>query len=150
MPGGGALVVPLAAFVCLLTAGCGDSGGPGSTAPASAAAPAAPTPSAVSAIPTASAGSAASTAPAASDAELCARIVAHWAREVLGGGTYGDYQSMGLSNGQYAILRDVVDAARTARTRQGAAAADRLIGRQARTACAARYRDGTPGGGPWQ
>ncbi|MCG7211010.1 hypothetical protein [Streptomyces arenae] len=87
---------------------------------------------------------------AVSDADLCARIVAHWAREVLGSGTYGDYQSMGLSNGQYEILRDVVDAARALKRRQGAAAADRLIDRRARSACAERYRRGTPSGGPWR
>lgn len=134
-------MVLLGVFLGLLTAGCGDSGGPGSGSTARASA----TPPAASTASVSSAASAAS-----GDAELCARIVTHWAREVLGGGTYGDYQSMGLSNGQYAILRDVADAARTARTSQGAAAADRLIGHQARTACAARYRDGTPGGGPWQ
>ncbi|MFJ4579783.1 hypothetical protein [Streptomyces echinatus] len=90
------------------------------------------------------------TAPAAaSAADLCARIVAHWSREALDGGTYGDYQSMGLSNGQYDILRDVVDAARPVRRRQGTAAANRLIDRQARAGCAARYRHGTPSAGPW-
>ncbi|MGW0765009.1 hypothetical protein [Streptomyces sp. NPDC002676] len=89
-------------------------------------------------------------ASATSDAALCARIVAHWARMVLDSGTYGDYQSMGLSNGQYEILRDVVDAARAVKRRQGAAAADQLIDRQTRRACAQRYRHGAPSGGPWQ
>ncbi|MGW2961853.1 hypothetical protein ACWDGI_25800 [Streptomyces sp. NPDC001220] len=87
---------------------------------------------------------------ATSDAALCAAIVAHWSREVLDSGTYGDYQSMGLSNGQYEILRDVVDAARDVKHRQGAAAADRLIERRSRAACTGRYRDGAPTGGPWQ
>ncbi|MET7655042.1 hypothetical protein [Streptomyces sp. NPDC005486] len=82
--------------------------------------------------------------------ELCTRIVAHWSREVLDGTTYGDYQSMGLSNGQYEILRTVVDAARTAKKRHGAEAADELIGRRAGEGCAARYRSGGPGKGPWQ
>ena len=81
---------------------------------------------------------------------LCARIVAHWSREVLDGGTYGDYQSMGLSNGQYEILRSVVDAARAAKKREGAGAADKLIDRQSREGCAAWYRSGGPGKGPWQ
>lgn len=89
-------------------------------------------------------------AAATSDAALCAAIVAHWAREVLDSGTYGDYQSMGLSNGQYEILRDVVDAARAVRRRQGASAAHRLTDRRSRSACTERYRDGVPTGGPWQ
>ncbi|MFD3585163.1 hypothetical protein [Streptomyces sp. NPDC058683] len=92
-----------------------------------------------------------STSPSAtSDAALCAAIVAHWSHEVLDSGTYGDYQSMGLSNGQYEILRDVVDAARAVKHRQGAAAADRLIAHRSRAACSERYRDGAPTGGPWQ
>ncbi|MGW0081752.1 hypothetical protein [Streptomyces sp. NPDC003393] len=82
--------------------------------------------------------------------ELCARIVAHWARQVLDGTTYGDYQSMGLSNGQYEILRRVVDAARPVKRRQGARAADELINRQARAGCADRYRGGGPSEGPWR
>ncbi|MCE0444531.1 hypothetical protein LT493_01245 [Streptomyces tricolor] len=41
----------------------------------------------------------------ASDADLCARLVSSWSRAVLDGDTYGDYQSMGLSHGQYEILR---------------------------------------------
>lgn len=98
---------------------------------------------------TASAPSTASASPT-SDAELCARIVAHWSRKVLDNGTYGDYQSMGLSDGQYEILRHVVDAARAAERRQGTAAADELIDRQARRDCTGRYRHGTPSGGPWQ
>ncbi|MFD5270960.1 hypothetical protein [Streptomyces sp. NPDC058335] len=81
---------------------------------------------------------------------LCARIVAHWSREVLDGGTYGDYQSMGLSNGQFDILRSVVDAARAAKKREGARAAVELIDRQSREGCAARYRSGGPSSGPWQ
>ncbi len=82
--------------------------------------------------------------------ELCARIVAHWSRAVLDGGTYGDYQSMGLSNGQYEILRRVVETARTVKRRQGAAAADESIDRGARAGCADWYRRGGPGKGPWR
>ncbi|MEU1512682.1 hypothetical protein ABZ490_11045 [Streptomyces sp. NPDC005811] len=82
--------------------------------------------------------------------ELCTRVVAHWSREVLDSRTYGDYQSMGLSNGQYDILRTVVDAARAEKKRQGAAAADALIDREARAGCAGWYRSGGPGEGPWQ
>ncbi|MFF7979236.1 hypothetical protein ACFZDK_08885 [Streptomyces sp. NPDC007901] len=128
------LGLALALALALLTA-CDGPDGPGRPDPT----PASPAPS--------TSPSASSTV---SDAKLCATIVAHWSREVLDSGTYGDYQSMGLSNGQYEILRDVVDAARAARRGQGAAAADELIDRRARTACAERYRDGTPTGGPWQ
>ncbi|MGV4982649.1 hypothetical protein ACVB8X_17135 [Streptomyces sp. NRAIS4] len=85
-----------------------------------------------------------------SDTDLCTRLVTQWSREVLDSHTYGDYQSMGLSNGQYAILRDVVDAARAVKRRQGTRAAEELIDRQARTACTERYRHGSPSGGPWQ
>ncbi|MEV1069373.1 hypothetical protein [Streptomyces sp. NPDC050263] len=85
-----------------------------------------------------------------SSEELCTRIVAHWSREVLDGTSYGDYQSMGLSNGQYEILRTVVDAARAAKKTQGADAADELIDREAREGCIDWYRSGGPGEGPWQ
>lgn len=97
------------------------------------------------------AGARSTASPSATRPEvLCARIVAHWSREVLDAVTYGDYQSMGLSNGQYDILRSVVDAARAAKEREGATAADELIDRQSREACAARYRSGGPGKGPWR
>ncbi|UUU34649.1 hypothetical protein JIX56_35020 [Streptomyces sp. CA-210063] len=82
--------------------------------------------------------------------ELCAKVVAYWSRETLDGDTYGDYQSMGLSNGQYEILREVVDAARAENKRRGADAAERLIDRRARAGCAEWYRAGGPGEGPWQ
>ncbi|GGQ47959.1 hypothetical protein [Streptomyces flaveolus] len=86
----------------------------------------------------------------ASDAELCVRVVAHWSREVLDGGTYGDYQSMGLSNRQYDILREVVDAARPVRREQGDRAADELIDRRTRARCAERYSGGGASRGPWR
>ncbi|WEH18808.1 hypothetical protein [Streptomyces sp. VNUA24] len=82
--------------------------------------------------------------------EVCAKLVTYWAREALDSGTYGDYQSMGLSNGQYEILRTVVDAARAERRRTDAGAADRLIERRARTDCEAWYRSGGPGEEPWR
>ncbi|MBD0842588.1 hypothetical protein [Streptomyces sp. TRM68416] len=82
--------------------------------------------------------------------ELCTRLVAHWSREVLDGDTYGDYQSMGLSNGQYEILREVVDAARAERKRRGERAAEALIDRRARAGCVDWYRTGGPSNGPWQ
>ncbi|MFF8589884.1 hypothetical protein ACF061_00335 [Streptomyces sp. NPDC015220] len=82
--------------------------------------------------------------------ELCVRIVTHWSEEVLDGDTYGDYQSMGLSNGQYEILRRTVAAARTVERRQGREAAHESIERRARAGCAARYRRGNPGTEPWR
>ena len=90
------------------------------------------------------------TAPSATAPEaLCARVVTYWSRKVLDSHTYGDYQTMGLSNGQYDILRDVVDAARATKKRQGAAAADRLIVSRARQGCRDWYRTGGPSNGPW-
>ncbi|MFJ7233746.1 hypothetical protein ACIQVF_29865 [Streptomyces tendae] len=86
-----------------------------------------------------------------SGAELCVSAVGYWAREMLDGGEpYGDYQSMGLSNRQYDILREVVDEARAAKRNQGARAAGELIDRRVRRACADGYRDGGPSRGPWQ
>ncbi|MDT6985629.1 hypothetical protein ACFSUJ_08200 [Streptomyces lusitanus] len=87
-----------------------------------------------------------------SDADLCVSIVVHWSREVLDGRGYGDYQSMGMSGGQYDILREVVDAGRAA-LRSGTTtphSVDVLMERQARERCAARYRDGRPTEGPWR
>ncbi|WP_282086186.1 hypothetical protein [Streptomyces tendae] len=100
--------------------------------------------------------SSASAAPSASrqplsGAELCVSAVGYWAREILDGGEpYGDYQSMGLSNRQYDILREVVDEARATQRDQGARAAGELLDRRVRQACADGYRDGGPSRGPWQ
>ncbi|MFF3905361.1 hypothetical protein ACFYZJ_04990 [Streptomyces sp. NPDC001848] len=82
--------------------------------------------------------------------ELCARVVAYWSRKVLASQTYGDYQSMGLSDGQYDILRNVVGATRAEKERHGARAADELIDRMARAGCADWYRTGGPSKGPWK
>ncbi|GHD84213.1 hypothetical protein [Streptomyces naganishii] len=119
-------------FVLLLaglagSAGCGAGGG----APTAAGPSASPSPRTTSA------------------EELCASVVTYWSRKVLDSHTYGDYQSMGLSNGQYEILRQVVDRARSVKRRQGAAAADESIGRGARRGCADWYRAGGPRKGPW-
>lgn len=81
--------------------------------------------------------------------ELCTRIVAYWSRRQLKHDTNGDYQEMGLSDGQYDILRAVVDAARAERDRGDAGAADRLIDRKAREGCDNWYRTGGPSKGPW-
>ncbi|MFH8975609.1 hypothetical protein [Streptomyces sp. NPDC017890] len=84
-------------------------------------------------------------------AELCVSAVGYWAHEMLHGGEpYGDYQSMGLSNRQYDILREVMDAARATKRDQGARAAEELTGRRVRAACVEQYRDGGPSDGPWQ
>ena len=84
-----------------------------------------------------------------SPTDLCAKVVSHWSRKVLDSRTYGDYQTMGLSNGQYDILRKVVDEARAVKKTQGAEAADELIGRQSRAGCRDWYRTGGPSNGPW-
>ncbi|WP_079141897.1 hypothetical protein [Streptomyces sp. LUP30] len=119
--------------------------------PADAAPTAASTPT-TSAAPTAASTPTTSAAPTASAApeELCTRIVAHWSHVMLDSDTYGDYQSMGLSNGQYDILRTVLDSARAEKKQQGAAAAAKLIDRQAHRGCVDWYRSGGPGEGPWQ
>ncbi|MFD9005990.1 hypothetical protein ACFV0T_34440 [Streptomyces sp. NPDC059582] len=133
-----ARLLGLALLTGTLTTGCGGPGDASGTADASRTGDTGRTGSA--------SGSPSPTPPE----ELCTRIVAHWAREVLDSPTYGDYQSMGLSNGQYEILRTVVNAARTEKKRQGADAADELIDRETRTGCADWYRSGGPGKGPWQ
>ncbi|MET8943453.1 hypothetical protein ABZX30_07645 [Streptomyces sp. NPDC004542] len=84
-----------------------------------------------------------------SPGELCTRVVAYWSRRQLKDDTVGDYQEMGLSDGQYDILRDVVHAARAELGRGHRGAADRLIDRKAREGCAQWYRTGGPGKGPW-
>ncbi|CAL9564946.1 hypothetical protein SUDANB70_04740 [Streptomyces sp. enrichment culture] len=121
-------------------AGCGAPGPERAGAPR-ASAPAAPPPPSRSPSPSPSATSA---------EDVCVRLVTHWAREVLDGTAYGDYQSMGLSNGQYGILRAAVAAARPVRDRHGRAAAHRVIGRQVGEACADRHRGGGPAEGPWR
>lgn len=98
-------------------------------------------------------GSATAASPSASATPpevLCARIVAYWSRETLKGDTYGDYQSMGLSDGQYEILRGVVEGARAERAKGRPEAAERLIDREARAGCERWYRDGGPDKGPWR
>ncbi|MFI9471776.1 hypothetical protein ACIHBQ_30475 [Streptomyces sp. NPDC052492] len=132
----GAFGVPvlaaLAAGLTVAVAGCGAAGpGEAHGTPSATPGPASPSPRVTS------------------DVDLCVSIVGHWSREVLDGRGYGDYQSMGMSGGQYEILREVVDAARAAR-RQGTDDADALIDRQARQGCEAWYRGGGPGERPWR
>jgi hypothetical protein len=134
-PRPGATALGLRLGLVLLTGGlataCGNSG------PADASSPERTVP-------------ASATASAAPPEELCTRVVAYWSRKVLDSRTYGDYQSMGLSNGQYEILRTVVDTARAEKKRQGTKAADELIDRRAREGCTDWYRTGGPSKGPWQ
>ena len=86
-----------------------------------------------------------------SPAEACVGAVGHWARELLAGREpYGDYQSMGLSNRQYGVLREVVAAARAAERDRGDRAALEPIDRQVREACEEQYAGGAPSDGPWQ
>ncbi|MGW4437508.1 hypothetical protein ACWELO_17375 [Streptomyces sp. NPDC004596] len=147
------MALGLALSATLLTAGCARTGGanPSTGGPGGPGAPSGPGRAAHDSAAASPSSDAELSAPSpSSDAELCAESVARWSRKVLDSGTYGDYQSMGLSNGQYEILRAVVDAARAAERRQGADAADELIARRARAACADRYRHGVPSGGPWR
>ncbi|MEU5997951.1 hypothetical protein ABZ837_08995 [Streptomyces sp. NPDC047197] len=95
-----------------------------------------------------------STAPSpatTSPEDLCTALITKWGRQIYDSGkeTYGDYQSMGLSNGQYMILRDTLDLARAERERHGADAGRKLLAREARERCEKRYRHGQPSGGPW-
>ncbi|MEV7419990.1 hypothetical protein [Streptomyces sp. NPDC089919] len=84
--------------------------------------------------------------------ELCSRIVTHWAHRVLDDGPHGhlDYQEMGLSGGQYEILRAAVAAARALPPGTSPAAAHAKAAAEVARGCEARYRAGTPTGGPWQ
>ncbi|GAB2739309.1 hypothetical protein [Streptomyces bullii] len=138
MARGGALRSRAPLGLVLLLAGPVTGCGPSDTAQDTAAPPATSSP--------ASAPEPRTTSPE----DLCVRVVADWARRSLESGTYGDYQSMGLSNRQYEILREVLDAARAERKRRGARAVDESIGREARQRCADRYRAGAPSKGPWQ
>lgn len=117
----------LALTALLATAGCAD--------PPSADAPRGKTPSPATTPPE----------------DLCTALIVKWGRQIYDSDkeTYGDYQSMGLSNGQYMILRDTLDLARAERARHGADAGRKLISREARERCAERYRHGEPSGGPW-
>ncbi|MBL1084833.1 hypothetical protein JK359_23160 [Streptomyces actinomycinicus] len=125
------VVLGLALLAACSAAGCSDPGPGGTAARARTSANPPPPP--------------ATTSPA----RLCTNVVAYWSRRALTGDTYGDYQSMGLSDGQYDILRKVVDAARAARERADAEAAGRLIDGRAHELCEERYRNGEPTGGPW-
>ncbi|MEU9374731.1 hypothetical protein AB0D94_13295 [Streptomyces sp. NPDC048255] len=120
-----------AALVAALTLGCSPDG-----TRATATAPATPAP--------------ATTSPQ----DLCTRLITHWSGVLLdaapGEDPVGrDYQAMGLSGGQYDILRAVVAAARTEEQARGRDAGRDLVAREARQRCDERYRNGIPTGGPW-
>lgn len=145
LPGTGAAA--LALLTAVTAAGCGGSGD--RTHGSASDAPDAP----VSLTSPASSAASTPSGPGRplSGADLCVSAVEYWARAMLAGAEpYGDYQSMGLSNRQYDILREVVEAARATRRDRGTEAAEELIGRRTRRACAEDYRDGGPSRGPWQ
>ncbi|MFD7440316.1 hypothetical protein [Streptomyces sp. NPDC059909] len=126
-PARAAVRAALAAGVLTALAGCSDGGAP-------AGGPAAPSPRTTS------------------PQELCTTLIAKWGHKLLtdGDSGYGDYQSMGLSNAQYEILRETLDAARAEKQRNGPDSAGTLIDRQSGERCAERYRNGVPTAGPWQ
>ncbi|WP_433548161.1 hypothetical protein ACQPZG_26145 [Streptomyces sp. CA-294286] len=82
-------------------------------------------------------------------AEICANLTSYWVRERLAGRGTGDYMKEGLSNAQNTIVLTVMAAAREERERAGEAAAEELITARTKSACAERYRVGTPSGTPW-
>ncbi|MFI2409514.1 hypothetical protein [Streptomyces sp. NPDC018947] len=135
----------LALLTAALASGCGNPVAGGARSAATGHGTGTPSAAAPGPPPSSS-----STQPPVSPAELCVRVVSHWAREVLAGGTYGDYQSMGLSNRQYDVLREAVDAARPVRREQGDRAAGQVIDRITRDRCAGHHRGGGPGQGPWR
>ncbi|MCF1598033.1 hypothetical protein [Streptomyces muensis] len=136
----------LALLAAGLAAGCGDPGAPGDATDTRAGGE---SPSSSLSSPPSPSHSPSPSPSATSPAQLCTRIIGYWSHRTLTEDTYGDYQSMGLSDGQYEILRKVVDAARAERERADARAADLLIDRRARELREERYRNGEPTGGPW-
>ncbi|WP_327356853.1 hypothetical protein [Streptomyces sp. NBC_01304] len=84
--------------------------------------------------------------------KICFDLVTYWSKQVLvdAPNSGRDYMQKGLSNGQNYILLDAVAAARKERERHGLAAAEKLIDRQVKKKCDARYRNGQPTGHPWQ
>lgn len=93
------MAVALLALPGPALAGCGGADGPSGAAPGS---------------PSASASAAPTAAPTLSPVELCTKAVVYWTNEMLDAGTDTglDYQSMGLSDSQYRIVRDLYAKAR--------------------------------------
>ncbi|MGV9853098.1 hypothetical protein ACWDWU_30660 [Streptomyces sp. NPDC003442] len=91
------------------------------SAPASTPAPRDPTPQATSPV------------------RLCADLISYWAEQDLAGSQWAglDWEQKGLSNEQYEIYDDIVQAARAERKRHGTPAAKALIKRLAERRCAA-------------
>ncbi|MFE2183991.1 hypothetical protein [Streptomyces sp. NPDC059455] len=91
------------------------------SAPASTPAPHGPTPQATSPV------------------RLCADLISYWAEQDLAGSQWAglDWEQKGLSNEQYEIYDDIVQAARAERKRHGTPAAKELIKRLAERRCAA-------------
>ncbi|WP_137977498.1 hypothetical protein [Streptomyces violaceusniger] len=126
-----AAVCGCALVLAVTVTGCGGSGsgpsgdshnsGNSRSAPASTPAPHSPTPQ------------------AASPVRLCADLISYWAEQDLAGSQWAglDWEQKGLSNEQYEIYDDIVQAARAERKRHGAPAAKALIKRLAERRCAA-------------
>ncbi|NEW75654.1 hypothetical protein [Streptomyces rhizosphaericus] len=130
-----AAVCGCALALAVTMTGCGSSGsgpsgdsrdsGHSRNAPASTPAPHDPTPRA---------------APrATSPVRLCADLVSYWAEQDLADSQWAglDWEQKGLSNQQYEIYDDIVQAARAERKRHGTPAAKALIKRLAERRCAA-------------
>ena len=88
----------------------------------------------------------------ADPAEACAQLVGYWAQqEVTPNGDRGlDYQEMGLSQGENALLRALLPAARNLAARQGALAVSPAATGWARPRCRAYMAGGTASAAPGQ
>ncbi|MEE4596906.1 hypothetical protein V2J94_34325 [Streptomyces sp. DSM 41524] len=130
-----AAVCGCALVLAVTMTGCGSSGsgpsgdsrdsGNSRNAPASTPAPHGPAPRA--------------TPRATSPVRLCADLVSYWAEQDLADSQWAglDWEQKGLSNQQYEIYDDIVQAARAERKRHGTPAAKALIKRLAERRCAA-------------
>ncbi|MGW4076449.1 hypothetical protein ACWELB_23590 [Streptomyces asiaticus] len=126
-----AAVCGCALVLAVTMTGCGSSGsgpsgdsrdsGHSRNAPASTPAPHGPAPRATSPV------------------RLCADLISYWAEQDLADSQWAglDWEQKGLSNQQYEIYDDIVQAARAERKRHGTPAAKALIKRLAERRCAA-------------
>ncbi|WP_449478756.1 hypothetical protein [Streptomyces abikoensis] len=75
----------------------------------------------------------------ASPVQLCTTLISYWAEQDLTGGKWAglDWEQKGLSNEQYALYGDIVQAARDEQRRHGTDAALALIRRQSAQRCRA-------------
>ncbi|MFG3255637.1 hypothetical protein [Streptomyces sp. NPDC048172] len=84
-------------------------------------------------------------------AELCAGIVARWAKDALkpGGGDQSDYQQKGLSDRQNTLVLKLSEEARRIRADEGRRAAHAFVEREARERCAALSSESPASSGGW-